>query len=262
LSATATLPHPDLHLMLDQQPQHRVDRAQLLKQVKHQADHGLDLLVGVEGDLARGSADIPGRQRERQLPTAGLGQPTRRHPLLDQMQLHLRHRALQPEQETVVVPVRIVDAVTVGQQRPGQATQLDQLVPVPPGPGQPRHVQAQHQANMPHRDFGNQPGEPGPRRRVRRRPPQILVDHQHPRRRPPQRRRPLDEAVLQPRRLAMVNNLLTGRLAHINHRQTITVPALDLLPATLSQQHHAHRRLRRSPGPAQPPTAPAACSGS
>ena len=44
-----------------------------------------------------------------------LSQPPRRHPLPDQMQLNLAHRALQPEQKAVVIPVRIVDPVRVGQ---------------------------------------------------------------------------------------------------------------------------------------------------
>jgi hypothetical protein len=178
------------------------------------------------------------------------------------MQLDLRHRALQPEQEPVVVPIRIIDTITVAQQRPRQRTQLDQLVPVLPGPGQPRHVQPQHQADMPHRELGDQPGKPGPRRRVGRRPPQILVDHQHPRGRPPQRRRPFHQPVLQPRRLAVVEHLLAGGLTDIHHRKTITMPTLDLLLVTFTQRHHAHRRSRRVPTPEQPPPAPAACSRS
>ena len=68
------LPHPDPDLVPDQEPQHRMHGAQLLEQAEHQADDRLDLLVGVEGNLAGGPADIPGRQRDRQLPAAGLGQ--------------------------------------------------------------------------------------------------------------------------------------------------------------------------------------------
>ena len=47
--------------------------AQLLEQPEYQADDGLDLLVGVEGNLAGWLAGIPGWQRERQFPAAGLG---------------------------------------------------------------------------------------------------------------------------------------------------------------------------------------------
>ena len=115
LTRPGPLPHPDLDLVPDQEPQHRVHRAQLLKQAEHQPDDRLDLLIGIQGDLAGRPPGIPGRQRDRQLPAAGLGQPARRHPLLDQMQLDLAHRALQPQQEAVVVPVRIVDPVGVGQ---------------------------------------------------------------------------------------------------------------------------------------------------
>jgi hypothetical protein len=101
--------------MLHQEPQHRVHRAQLIEQPEHQPDDRLDLLIGIQRRLAGGPAGIPGRQRDRQLPAAGLGQPPRRHPLPDQMQLNLAHRALQPEQEAIVIPVRIVDPVRVGQ---------------------------------------------------------------------------------------------------------------------------------------------------
>ena len=82
------------------------------------------------------------------------------------MQLELAHRALQPQQKAIVVPVRIVDPVRIGQQRPGQRAQLDQLVPVLARAGQPRHLQPQHQANMPHRDLRDQPREPRPLRRA------------------------------------------------------------------------------------------------
>ena len=115
LARPGPLPHPDLHLVPDQEPQHRVHRAQLLEQAEHQPDDRLDLLIRIQGHLAGGPAGIPGRQRDRQLPAAGLGQPARRHPLPDQMQLDLTHRALQAQQETVVIPVRIVDPVRVGQ---------------------------------------------------------------------------------------------------------------------------------------------------
>ena len=89
LAGAGPLPHPDLHLVPDQEPQHRVHRAQLLEQAEHQPDDRLDLLIGIQGNLAGGPAGIPGRQRDRQLPAAGLGQPARSHPLPDQMQLDL-----------------------------------------------------------------------------------------------------------------------------------------------------------------------------
>jgi hypothetical protein len=38
--------------VLDQEPQYRVHGAQLLEQAERQADDRLDLLIGVEGNLA------------------------------------------------------------------------------------------------------------------------------------------------------------------------------------------------------------------
>jgi hypothetical protein len=137
LAGPGPLPHPDLHLVPDQEPQHRVHRAQLIEQPEHQPHDRLDLLIGIQGHLPGGPAGIPGRQRNRQLPAAGLSQPPRRHPLPDQMQLNLAHGPFQAQQQPVVVLIGIVDPVRVGQQRPGQRAQLDQLMPVPARAGQP-----------------------------------------------------------------------------------------------------------------------------
>ncbi len=174
------------------------------------------------------------------------------------MQLNLAHGPFQPEQEAVVIPVRIVDPVRVGQQRPGQRAQLDQLMPVPARAGQPRHLQAQHQPHMTHRELRDQPREPRPLGRVRRRPAQVLIDHHHPGRRPAQRSRPLSQPVLQPRRLAMISDLLPRRLPDIDNRQPVTMPAPDLAIAKLTRPHHAHPRPSPPAVRPRPPTAPGA----
>jgi hypothetical protein len=131
-------------------------------------------------------------------------------------------------------------------------------MPVPARTGQPRHLQPQHQPHMPHRDLRDQPREPGPLRRIRRRSPQVLIDHHHPRRRPAQRGRPPGQPVLQPRRLTVICNLLARGLPDVDNRQPVTVPALNLAVGMLTCQHRAHPRS--PPPPAQPPTAPGACS--
>ena len=91
---------------------------------------------GIQHHLTGGTARQPGRQRHRQLAAAGLGDPPGPHPLLDQVQLSLADGALQAQQQPVVVPGRVIDAVQVAQQRPGQRAQLQQLMPLPAGPGQ------------------------------------------------------------------------------------------------------------------------------
>ena len=132
-------------------------------------------------------------------------------------------------------------------------------MPVPARAGQPRHLQAQHQPDVPHRDLRDQPREPGPPGRVRRRSPQVLIDHHHPGLRPAQRRRPPGQPVLQPRRLAVVGDLLARGLTDIDHRQPVTMPAPDLAVAMLTRQHRAHPRSLPPPARPRPPTAPRAC---
>ena len=55
----------------------------------------------------------------------------------------------------------------------------------------------------------------------------VVVDHHDPRQRPAQRRRPLGQRVLQPRRFGMLKNLLPARLVH--HRGPVPVLGSDLL---------------------------------
>ena len=113
---------------------------------------------------------------------------------------------------------------------------------------------------MPHRDLRDQPREPRPLGRIRRRPPQILIDHHHPGHGPAQRSRPFGQPVLQPRRLAVVGDLLARRLPDVDDRQPVTMPALDLAIAALTRKHRAHPRSLPPPARPRPPTAPGACS--
>src|SRR6266480_5552975 len=132
-------------------------------------------------------------------------------------------------------------------------------MPVPTHAGQPRHLQAQHQPHMPHRDLRDQACEPRPPGRIRGRPPQVLVDHHHPRGRPAQRDRPFGQSVLQPRRLAVVEDLLARRLPDVDGRQPVTMPALNLAITVLTRQHRAHPRSPPPPARPRPPAAPGAC---
>ena len=91
LAALGSLPqpHPQLDMVVGQRRKHCAHGAQLLEQLEDQADHAAHLLVGIQHHLARRAAGEPGRQRHRQLAAAGLGDPPRPHPLLDQVQLGL-----------------------------------------------------------------------------------------------------------------------------------------------------------------------------
>ncbi len=135
-------------MVVSQEAQHRVDRAQPLEQVKDQADHRLDLLIRIQDHLTRGAAHETGGQRHGQLSPPRLGQPPRPHPLFNQVQLGLADRPLQPQQEPVIVVGRVVYPVRIGQQGPRQGTQLKELVRFPATARQPGHLDAQHDAHV------------------------------------------------------------------------------------------------------------------
>jgi hypothetical protein len=107
-------PHPQLDVVVDQPAQHPMQGAKLGELGEDQPHHGLDLLVRIQGCLARGAAHIADRQRDGQLPPPRLGLLAGQHPLLEQVQLGLAHRSLQPQQQPVVELHRVVDAVGVG----------------------------------------------------------------------------------------------------------------------------------------------------
>src|SRR5215472_12691260 len=72
---------------------------------------------------------------------------------------------------------------------------------------------------MPQGNLAEQPLETRPIDRAGPRFAQIIVDHDDPGRRPAHRRRPVDQRVLQARRLAMVDDLLLRALPYVDHRQ-------------------------------------------
>ena len=218
----------------------------------------LRLLVGVEGGLARRAADIADREREDQLAALGLGPLRGQHPLPDQENLCFRHGPLQPQQQPVVVIPRIVDRVRIGEKGPRQRAQLQQMLPVLPGPRQPRHLDPQDDPRPSHGDLGDQPGKALPGIRDRRRHAQVVVDHDDLGPGPAQRDRPPDERVLQPRRLRVLKDLAPGRLPHVHDRGQRQVPRPDLqLRQALRMQYRAHRdRLPSRPAPRASPAGP------
>ena len=120
------------------------DRPPALEQVEHQPDRRLRLLVGIEDDLAGGTAHIAHRHVPAEFAPRRLGPPALEHARLDDMQLCFRafrqreavHRPLEPEQQTIIVVRRIIHAIGIGDQRIKQGTDLKKLVPIPARPRQ------------------------------------------------------------------------------------------------------------------------------
>src|SRR5689334_22850214 len=121
-----------------------------------------------------------------------------------------------------------------------QGADLDQLVPVATGAGQPRHLDAEHQADPPETDIGNQPPETGASVRRRSGPPLVIVDHADPLTLPAQRQGAVDQSILQAARFRMAFDLLRRRLPDVDDRHAVTMMGADLLAARGS--HRVHRR--------------------
>jgi hypothetical protein len=232
---------------LHQVAQHGAERAQLVELLEDQAHDRLHLLVGVDRQPARGQAHVAHRRVVEQLPPPRLVQPPLVHPLAEHVQLGLADRPLEAEQQAVVVIARIVQAIGVGQQRVEQGAQLQELVPVLARAGQAAHLDAEHDADVPEAHLGQQALEARAALGGGAAAAQVLVDHQHPIRRPAPLDRARAQGVLQRRRLAVLEDLLGGRLAHVDRRQPLEVTGLHLGRRRRRRRRRRGRRENRFP---------------
>src|SRR3989454_3660953 len=83
--------YSELHIVLDQVTQERMQCPEFLTFAKDQPDHMLDLGIRIIDDLAGGVVDIPNRQREAQCTPARLLQGALIHALLEDMKFRLTH---------------------------------------------------------------------------------------------------------------------------------------------------------------------------
>ena len=72
------------------------------------------------------------------------------------MQLGFAHGPLDPQEQAVVVLSRIINAILVDDEGIGQATDLDEAIPVAAGTSQARGLQAQDGAGTAESDLGHQ----------------------------------------------------------------------------------------------------------
>src|SRR5207247_2511936 len=100
---------------------HAADSVEL---VEDHADYGLDLLVRIDDELATRLPDVADRRQGEEIPAASFVQSARIHSAPQDVQLGLRHRALQAQQQSVIVIGRIIQAVLVGEQSPKDGAQL------------------------------------------------------------------------------------------------------------------------------------------
>jgi hypothetical protein len=107
-----------------------VRRAGLLEALEQVRDRPAHFGVRVERHVAQLVIGQPDRQPDAQLAAGGLGEQSALKAGADEVQLGLRDRAFEAEQQPVVDLAGVIEAVLVADQRPRQRTQLQQPVPV------------------------------------------------------------------------------------------------------------------------------------
>jgi hypothetical protein len=131
------------------------------------------------------------------------------------VQLGLRHRALEPEQQAVVELAGVIEPILVADQRARQRADLEQPVPVGVVARQPRDLEPEHDPGAAHPDLGDQLLEALAVGRRGAGPALVGVDHDDPLGRPAERDRALAQRVLALGRLAVQGHLAQRRLTHI-----------------------------------------------
>ena len=183
---------------------------------------------GSSDDLARRAPEIAARQVEPELATFGLVPAPLLEPGAHDVQLGLAHRALEPEQQPIVVERRVIDAVAVGDQRAGQSADLEQMVPVAARSGETRDLEPEHQAHTAEPDLGHHPLEARPAFGRGAGAAEIVVDDADAWPRPAQPAGAFGQPILQCRGLAVLLELLQRGLADVDDGQPVKMAGLDL----------------------------------
>src|SRR5215831_8903383 len=108
----------------------------LLEGGEEQAHRLLNLLIGIEDELAGGVVDQPGGWTEAELARLSLLQFVAQQPRPEPVQFGGAHGAFDPQDQPVVVLSGIINAVLVDDEGFGQATDLNEAIPVAAAAGQ------------------------------------------------------------------------------------------------------------------------------
>ena len=135
---------------------HLTGRAHAREGLEEVGDRLPDLRVGVEDDVAGRVVDKARGQRAAILAAPDLVEDPAAQSRLEDVQLGLAHRSLQPEQQAVVEVRWIVHAILVEDQRVGERADLQQPVPVGVVPRQTRDLEPHDDARAPHAHLGDQ----------------------------------------------------------------------------------------------------------
>ena len=228
--------------------------AELAEPGEDQPDRLLDPQVGIEAETDLAMPDVADRHADAQLAAPRLGAGGVEHAGAQHAELELADAALHAEQQPIVRPAGVVDAVQVDHPRLDQAAELEQVMPVAAVAGEPGGVEAQHGADLAGAEPCHQPLEAGPRHHPAGGAAEVVVDHLDVAEAPAPR--DVDELVLAPLALEVGLDLGLGGLPDIDHRLALQHRGGQEISA---RHRHAPPPRRRRPPAAGWPAARAPC---
>jgi len=127
--------------------EHTTGAAKFIELSKEQTDDILHLLIRFQSNTIPGSYIAGRNYREVLTPTrfvlsAGI------ESALKNMDLSLTHCSFQAKKQSIIVFARIIDSVSIAQQRTEHSTQFQQLMPVPAIPSKATHFNSNHDPDV------------------------------------------------------------------------------------------------------------------
>jgi len=135
----------DGDVLFDQHHGHLADAPVPFELLEDHADDRLDLFVWIKFESAVERTHIADGGREEDGSPPHLVQKPLPQTTPQDVQFRFAHRALESEQQPVVVIGRIVKSILVCQQRSEDGTEFEELVPILAGSGQSTHLDAEDQ---------------------------------------------------------------------------------------------------------------------
>lgn len=204
---------------------HLANRLHLGELGEHQGNRLLDAPIGIGLNAVAAGAHVADGHRHEQLAAARLLLQCLKRALAQHRELHLGYGPFHTEQQAIIGMTRIVDAILVDDQRSHQAAELKQRVPVTAIAGEPRGLDRNHRADPTFADRREQLLEPGPRDAAAG-AAEIIIDHRNVGL--AELAGPIDQPILAPLALQVVDDLIRRRLANVNDGLTSEVLRRDL----------------------------------
>src|SRR5215467_1142998 len=161
------------------------------------------------------------------------------------VKLGFAHRAFETEQKAIVEEPGMIDAVGIANERVGQASEVDETVPIGVIAGEPRDLEAEHKTHPCECYFGGEVSKARSLHRAVTGEAEILVDDNDSILRPTELTGLGRERILPLRRFAIVLDLSGARLTQIDDSLARQVARGDCVKKT--RKRHAVGEMRDDP---------------